>query len=118
MGVVANNAPIGRGTIWNFLGRPSVREDSADADLYKLLISDLTIGGVIRQHRQTDAYGNFIKASTKCQRRSTGSSTMKPAFDDEEQYVLTDLGRQFIHYAMTEIPPKIEFTDFGSEDAA
>lgn len=118
MGVVANNAPIGRGEIWYQLGRPHVREDSADADLYKLLIRDLTIGGVIRQYRETDAYGNFVKKSTKGQRRSTGSSTMKSAFDDEEKYVLTDLGRQFIHYAMTEIPPKIEFTDFGSQEAA
>ena len=118
MGVIANNAPIGRGEIWNALGRPHVREDSADADLYRLLIRDLSMGGVIRQERATDAYGNFVRKSTKGQKRSAGSSTMKSAFDDDERYVLTDLGRQFIHYAMTEIPPKIEFTDFNTEHAA
>jgi hypothetical protein len=34
---------------------------------------------------------------------------MKSAFDNEEQYELTQLGQQFVHYAMTELPPKIEF---------
>jgi len=117
MGVIANNAPIGRGEIWNALGRPQVREDSADADLYKLLIRDLSMGGVVRQERETDGYGNFVRKSTKGQKRSQGSSTVKSAFDDGERYVLTELGRQFIHYAMTEIPPKIEFSDFGTENA-
>jgi hypothetical protein len=34
---------------------------------------------------------------------------MKSAFDDEEEYELTSLGQQFVHYAMTDVPPKIEF---------
>ena len=34
---------------------------------------------------------------------------MKSAFDDEEKYELTQLGKQFVHYAMTELPPKIVF---------
>ncbi len=37
------------------------------------------------------------------------SATMKSAFDDSEQYVLTDLGRQFVHYAMNELAPRITF---------
>jgi hypothetical protein len=28
---------------------------------------------------------------------------MKSAFDDEEQYELTDLGQQFVYYAMTDL---------------
>jgi hypothetical protein len=32
---------------------------------------------------------------------------MKSAFDDDEQYELTALGEQFIHHAMTDIPPKL-----------
>jgi hypothetical protein len=35
---------------------------------------------------------------------------IKSAFDDEEQYELTALGEQFVHYAMTSLPPKIEFS--------
>jgi hypothetical protein len=27
---------------------------------------------------------------------------MKSAFDDEEQYVLTDLGRRFVHYTLSD----------------
>lgn len=40
---------------------------------------------------------------------------MKSAFDDEEQYELTDLGDQFIHYAMTDLPLKIEFANDGEQ---
>ena len=35
---------------------------------------------------------------------------MKSAFDDIEQYELTALGEQFVHYAMTDVPPKLEFS--------
>ena len=34
---------------------------------------------------------------------------MKSAFDDEKGYELTALGRQFVHYAMNEITPKLEY---------
>ena len=34
---------------------------------------------------------------------------MKSAFDREEMYELTELGQQFVHYAMTDLPIKIEF---------
>jgi hypothetical protein len=44
-----------RGEIWDNLGRGEVREDSADADLFKLLVRDLSTGGIIRQHRETVA---------------------------------------------------------------
>jgi hypothetical protein len=43
---------------------------------------------------------------------------MKSAFDEEEQYELTALGEQFVHYAMTDVPPKLEFTSPGQSDAA
>ncbi len=32
---------------------------------------------------------------------------MMSAFDDTKPYVLTALGRQFVHYTMNEIVPKI-----------
>jgi hypothetical protein len=34
---------------------------------------------------------------------------MKSAFDDDEQYELTALGEQFVHYAMTDVPPKLQY---------
>ncbi len=118
IGVIANQEPVGRGYIWEALGRPPVPEDSADADLYKLLIRDLSTGGLIRQHRATDGHGNFLTKSTKGQRRGTGTRTAKSAFDNQDPYVLTELGRQFVHYAMTEVPTKIEFQDFEVKDPA
>jgi hypothetical protein len=49
-----------RRDIWENLNRPEAREDSADADLYRLLIHDLSTGRVIRQRRETDGAGNFL----------------------------------------------------------
>lgn len=75
------------------------REDSAEADLYKMLIRDLSTGGVIRQVRDTNEAGQFLRKRTR-RRRGSAPTTMKSAFDDKEQYVLTDLGKQFVHYTL------------------
>lgn len=96
---------VTRGEIWKKIGKKDVREDSSEADLYKLLIRDLSTGGIIRQHRATDYNGNFLKTT----KRKTSSRTMKSAFDDIEPYELTELGKQFVHYAMTEITPRISY---------
>lgn len=77
-------------------------------DLYKLLFRDLSTGGIIRQHREVDYCGRFIVKKEK-RGNSTGQITMKSAFDTTEQYELTELGQQFIHYAMTDLPLKISF---------
>jgi hypothetical protein len=110
VGVIFNRTGITRGGIWRQLGRSPLREDSADADLFRLLIRDLSTGGLIRQVRETDMDGNFLRKQPP--RRTGGGHaprTMQSAFDDDDSYVLTGLGQQFVHYAMTEIPPKIEF---------
>jgi hypothetical protein len=107
IGAVYNDAGITRGGIWRKLGRDTVREDSADADLYKLLIRDLSTGGVIRQHVERDYYGNAIR-KTSSRPRNSGPRPIVSAFDDNEPYELTELGKQFVHYAMTDLPLKIE----------
>jgi hypothetical protein len=101
-----------RAQIWENLGRERVREDSADADLFKLLIRDLSTGGIIRQHRPTDGYGNFLKKPSSAVRGRPQSRTdkVKSAFDGEEQYELTALGDQFVHYAMNELTVKIAYS--------
>ncbi|MEF1175093.1 hypothetical protein [Vibrio sinaloensis] len=106
---IYNSNGITRGQIWTKIGKGIVREDSADADLYKLLIRDLSTGGVIRQYREKDYFGNFVPKTP--QRRPKGSGPKPPvsAFDDVEGYELTALGQQFIHYAMTDLPLRIEF---------
>lgn len=108
---VYNHAGITRGGVWDQLGRGEVREDSADADLFRLIFRDLSTGGIVRQHRETDYAGNFLQKPS--QRRGPPmpqtTRTMKSAFDESEQYELTKLGDQFVHYAMTDLPPKISF---------
>ncbi|HEV7669368.1 MAG TPA: hypothetical protein VGS22_12660 [Thermoanaerobaculia bacterium] len=91
--------------IWQLVHGSQVREDSAEADLFKLLMQDLSMGHVIRQHREVDYYGNFLKS--RPQRARYVSQTMKSAFDNEKGYELTELGRWFVHYTMNEIVPRL-----------
>lgn len=111
IGAIYNSGGITRGAIWRKIGKGQVREDSADADLYRLLFRDLSTGGVIRQHRETDYYGNFIvkPAAKRAPGSGGGQKTLTSAFDEEDQYVLTELGQQFVHYAMTDLPARIAY---------
>src|ERR1700733_1478977 len=59
IGEIYRNPGSTRSEIWENLGKGEVREDSAEADLFKLLIRDLSTGGIIRQRRDTDNAGNF-----------------------------------------------------------
>ncbi len=95
---------ITRGEIWNNLNPTNPKENSIEADLYSLIFRDLSTGGIVRQHRETDYYGNFIKKTT----RKPKSATYKSVFDNTDQYELTELGKQFVHYTMTEVVTKIE----------
>jgi len=96
---------ITRYEIWQQLNGAQVREDSLEADLFKLLIRDLSTGSVIRQHRETDYYGSLVKKPAK--KGIPSSNTMKSAFDNEDGYELTELGQQFVHYTMNEVVPRI-----------
>ncbi|MDP1540220.1 MAG: hypothetical protein Q8L72_06160 [Moraxellaceae bacterium] len=113
IGAIYNSAGITRCGIWEKIGKGTVREDSADADLYKLLFRDLSTGGIIRQHRDTDRFGNFIAKPAARKPQGSGPKPLVSAFDVHEGYELTALGQQFVHYAMSELPPKIEFTSDG-----
>jgi hypothetical protein len=115
IGAIYNSDGITRGQIWRKIGKGSVREDSADADLYKLLFRDLSAGGIIRQHREIDRFGNFISKPTQHRTKGSGPKPLVSAFDNEEGYELTALGQQFVHYAMTDLPLKIEFTNDPEE---
>jgi hypothetical protein len=107
VGCVYNNSGITRCQIWQKLHGQPVREDSAEADLFKVIIRDLSMGNIIRQHREVDYRGNFLPKPKKPRGSSSG---YKSAFDDEEKYELTGLGKQFVHYTMNEIVPKITGT--------
>jgi hypothetical protein len=94
-----------RQEIWERIHGEQVREDSAEADMFKLLIHDLSTGRIIRQHRDTDGDGNFLKRRPR--RPAYRSSTMKSAFDDEHTYELTELGKQFVQYTMEDVLHRI-----------
>jgi hypothetical protein len=107
---IYNDPGVTRARMWEKIGKEEVREDSAEADLFKLLIRDLSTGSILRQHREKDYAGNFLRKPA--QRRRKGgpvSSTVESAFEDTKGYELTELGQQFVHYAMTDLPPRIEF---------
>lgn len=110
VGEIYRNPGATRGEIWHALGKGQVREDSAEADLFKLLVRDLSTGGIIRQHRETDYAGNYIKKpNPRPAERGIPNRTLKSAFDDSDRYELTALGQQFVHYAMTELSLKIAY---------
>lgn len=88
---------ITRGQIWKNISEAQPAENSIEADLYKLLIRDLSTGGIIRQQRETDYEGNFLKKPTKNPAKPT---SYKSAFDDSEPYELTELGQRFVQYTM------------------
>jgi hypothetical protein len=101
------DTPPTRYDIWVAVyGEPVPRDDSGEADLFRMLIRDLSTGGVIRQPRDTDYQGRFLKRRMGGPRRPS-SSTMETAFEDTKQYVLTELGSRFVHYTMTELVKQI-----------
>lgn len=108
--VVYKNPGISLGSIWDQVfgkegeGRP--RENSAEADLYRTLIRDLQLGGVIRQQRDVNYAGQFVKKSTKG-KSSASSSVLKSSFDDDDEMELSELGGQFVRYVLEELVPRI-----------
>lgn len=104
---IFRNKGITRYQIWGNINKTFPKENSAEADLFKLIIRDLSTGGVIRQHREVDYYGNFVKKQP-IKTKGKPSSKMKSAFDTQERYELTELGSQFVHYTMNEHITRLE----------
>lgn len=111
---VHHNPGSTRFDIWTQLYGPLPREDSAEADLYKLLHRDLSMGGVIRQARETNEIGQFVR-KRPAHRRGPAPVVMESAFEDSKAYTLTELGRQLVHYTMNEavsrLPGDVKGTD-------
>jgi hypothetical protein len=98
---------VTRAQIWDNIHGERPRENSADADLFRYLIRELSTGGVIRQARETDAFGRFYKRE-RSGPRSGSSDVMESSFEDTKPYVLTELGKQFVHYVMDDVVQQIE----------
>jgi hypothetical protein len=104
---IYRHANITRGQLWNNIHGARPREDSSEADLFRYLIRDLSTGGVIRQARETDMSGNFLKRETKGQSHESPSRVMESAFESTKPYVLTELGKKFVHYVMEDVVPQL-----------
>ena len=87
---VYKNPGCTRYDVWMAIYGSLVRENSAEADLYKLLIRDLSTGGVIRQERKTTYHGEFLKKSAKGP-RAEAKVIMESAFERTKPYELTEL---------------------------
>jgi len=106
---IYNTPGITRYEIWLELRDENLpREDSPEADLYKYIFRELSTGGVIRQARNTTEDGRFLKARVIKRSPRGVIGTMESAFEGTKQYVLTELGKQFVHYTMTDVTKRIE----------
>lgn len=103
---VYKNADITRKGIWDQVHGADVREDSAEADLFRRLMRDLSTDGVLRQKRERGPDGQFVKKTTRRRRRSK-SPYMKSSFNDTDPYELTELGAKFVHYCMDDVVPRV-----------
>ena len=107
--IIYVNPGFTRYDIWaEMYGEELPRDDSAEADLFKYVIRELSTGGVIRQARSTTEDGRFLKKRATKNVRQKSAQTMESAFEGTKQYVLTGLGKQFVHYTMNELVQRIE----------
>ncbi len=105
---IFSNPGSSRYEIWSSLYGDLPREDSAEADLFKLLIRDLSTGGVVRQERDVNHLGQFVRKKPMRKTTRTVSTTIESAFEDSKPYILTGLGQQFVHYTMNEVVARLE----------
>ena len=97
---IFHNPGSTRFEIWSSIYGELSREDSEEADLFKFLIRDLSTGGVIRQERDVNSLGQYVRK--KPMKRRGTPTTLESAFEDTKPYMLTQLGHKFVHYTMNE----------------
>jgi hypothetical protein len=105
---IIKNPGSTRFEIWSNLYGEIPREDSAEADLFKFLIRELNLGEVIRQERDVNQLGQYIRRRSPQKRRGPAPATLDSAFEDTKPYVLAGIGKQFVHYTMNEIVTRLE----------
>ena len=92
---------ITRHDIWTSIYKAEIpRDDSSEANLYRLLIYDLGTGEVISQQKESDYMGRI---KTRERGSSSTPGLLKSPFDDKELYVLTPLGDEFVRYVMEDL---------------
>ena len=95
--VIYRRPGVSRADIWREIKGTVAHDNSPEADLFKLLIDDLSLGHILRQQRDTNSQGEFLKKAKKSPSRA---GVMKSAFNGDDEYELTALGKHFVHYVM------------------
>jgi hypothetical protein len=104
---IYKNPGISLRGIWNEIGNIEIpRENSSSADLYRMLIHDLSTGRVIRQKREVNSLGQFMKKSRKGV-KAPASDVMKSSFDNTDHYELSELGQEFVHYVLQDVVSRV-----------
>lgn len=103
---VFNNPGCTRMEFWASTYGARPRDDSAEADLFKHLIRDLQIDGVVRNEREVTGEGAYLRKSPTRVRQALPKTLGSP-FDNSASLELTSLGKQFVHYTMNEAVGKI-----------
>ena len=62
--------------------------------------------GLALLYQETTANGQFLRRRQPS-RNGPSSNTMESAFEDSKPYVLTELGKQFVHYTMSEVVQRL-----------
>jgi len=99
--LIADKPGITRKEIWLTFNDTIPAEDSAASDMYRLLILDLSTGHLIRQRREKDFAGSFVRKRPRKREAADSPTLISSAFDDEKEYVLTELGEHFVRYTMS-----------------
>src|SRR5690606_16355582 len=99
--VVHDSPGVTRKDIWLSINDVLPSEDSAAADMYSLLIHTLSTHRLIRQPRDKDYQGLFLKkTAAKKSESGAAAGVIISAFDDEKGYIVTELGKHFVRYAL------------------
>ena len=104
---IYKNPGITRGEIWDNVHTERPAENSSEADLYRYLIRELSLGGVIRQEKEMNEDSAFLKKRPVRTPRGQGSQVMESAYEDTKPYVLTELGKEFITYVLNDVVQRV-----------
>ncbi len=99
---------ITKAAIWDNLNNAQrAKEDSAEAGLYRYLLRELSMGGIIEQAKERDGDGRTYRATPKRSPRGSGSKLTESTYEDTKPQVLTQLGQEFIHYVLNDAVKRI-----------
>jgi hypothetical protein len=95
----------------DLLGEDLPADNSAEADLFRELFRELNMSGIVRQARGTDEDGRFLRRQpTRRAPKGMASRVMESSFEDSKPQVLTELGKQFVHYVLDDVVPRLDLS--------